>query len=117
VTLDAILLHRLVLTGRLSLMVFSTLTGNSIRLGAPGEDGVPRRSIREVSGLFDVSVVTHPAYSSSSAAVARRSMEAWMAEQEEVRCSCQHQAKDADESFAADSARAKSMAVRLCSAR
>jgi HK97 family phage prohead protease len=51
---------------------------------APGEDGVPRRSIREVSGLFDVSVVTHPAYSSSSAAVARRSMEAWMAEQEEV---------------------------------
>jgi hypothetical protein len=40
-------------------------------------------------------------------------MEAWMAEQEEVRCSCQHQAKDADESFAADSARAKSMAVRL----
>lgn len=80
---------------------------------APGEDGMPRRSIREVSGLFDVSVVTHPAYSSSSAAVARRSMEAWMAEQEEVRCSCQHQAKDADESFAADSARAKSMAVRL----
>jgi hypothetical protein len=51
---------------------------------APGEDGVPRRSIREVSGLFDVSVVTHPAYSSSSAAVARRSMEAWMAEQEET---------------------------------
>ena len=80
---------------------------------APGEDGMPRRSIREVSGLFDVSVVTHPAYSSSSAAVARRSMEAWMAEQEEVRCSCQHQDKDADESFAADSARAKSMAVRL----
>jgi hypothetical protein len=40
-------------------------------------------------------------------------MEAWMAEQEESRCSCQHQAKDADESFAADSARAKSMAVRL----
>ena len=51
---------------------------------APGEDGVPRRSIREVSGLFDVSVVVHPAYSSSSAAVARRSMEAWMAEQEET---------------------------------
>ena len=51
---------------------------------APGEDGMPRRSIREVSGLFDVSVVTHPAYSSSSAAVARRSMEAWMAEQEEA---------------------------------
>ena len=50
---------------------------------APGEDGKPRRSIREVSGLFDVSVVTHPAYSSSTVAVARRSMEAWMATQEE----------------------------------
>lgn len=50
---------------------------------APGEDGKPRRSIREVSGLFDVSVVTHPAYSSSTVAVARRSMEAWMQEQEE----------------------------------
>jgi HK97 family phage prohead protease len=50
---------------------------------APGEDGKPRRSIREVSGLFDVSVVTHPAYASSSAAVARRSMEAWMQSQDE----------------------------------
>jgi HK97 family phage prohead protease len=50
---------------------------------APGEDGKPRRSIREVTGLFDVSVVTHPAYASSSAAVARRSMEAWMQSQDE----------------------------------
>ena len=43
----------------------------------PGEDGKPLRSIREVNGLFDVSVVTHPAYSSSTVAVARRGMEEW----------------------------------------
>jgi len=49
---------------------------------APGEDGKPRRSIREVSGLFDVSVVTHPAYPSSTTSVARRSLEAWLASQE-----------------------------------
>lgn len=51
---------------------------------APGEDGKPRRSIREVSGLFDVSVVTHPAYPSSTTSVARRSLEAWLASQEPV---------------------------------
>jgi HK97 family phage prohead protease len=57
---------------------------------APGDDGKPRRSIREVSGLFDVSVVTHPAYSSSSTAIARRSMGEWLATQEaEERCKCQ----------------------------
>lgn len=49
---------------------------------APGEDGKPRRSIREVSGLYDVSVVTHPAYPSSTTSVARRSLEAWLASQE-----------------------------------
>jgi HK97 family phage prohead protease len=49
---------------------------------APGDDGKPRRSIREVSGLFDVSVVTHPAYPSSTTSVARRSLEAWLASQE-----------------------------------
>jgi len=48
----------------------------------PGEDGKPRRSIREVSGLYDVSVVTHPAYPSSTTSVARRSLEAWLASQE-----------------------------------
>jgi hypothetical protein len=46
---------------------------------APGDDGKPRRSIREVTGLYDVSVVTHPAYPSSTTSVARRSLEAWLA--------------------------------------
>ncbi len=49
---------------------------------APGEDGKPLRSIREVTGLYDVSVVTHPAYPSSTTSVARRSLEAWLASQE-----------------------------------
>jgi HK97 family phage prohead protease len=56
---------------------------------APGEDGKPRRSIREVTGLYDVSVVTHPAYSSSSTAIARRSMSEWLQSQAEERCECQ----------------------------
>jgi HK97 family phage prohead protease len=51
---------------------------------APGEDGKPRRSIREVTGLYDVSVVTHPAYPSSTTSVARRSLEAWLASLEPV---------------------------------
>lgn len=50
---------------------------------APGDDGKPRRSIREVTGLYDVSVVTHPAYPSSTTSVARRSLAAWLASQEE----------------------------------
>ena len=51
---------------------------------APGEDGKPRRSIREVSGLYDVSVVTHPAYPSSTTSVARRSLAEWLASQAPV---------------------------------
>ncbi|MGA1561916.1 MAG: HK97 family phage prohead protease [Gammaproteobacteria bacterium] len=56
------------------------------------EDGKTIRQIREVSGLYDVSVVTTPAYPDSSAAVslrsadcevARRSYEAWLAEQQQ----------------------------------
>lgn len=50
---------------------------------APGDDGKPRRSIREVTGLYDVSVVTHPAYPSSTTSVARRSLEQWLASQVE----------------------------------
>ena len=46
---------------------------------APGDDGKPQRSIREVSGLFDVSVVTHPAYPSSTTSVARRNLDQWLA--------------------------------------
>lgn len=60
-----------------------TLSSGKGESWAPGEDGKPLRTIREVSGLFDVSVVTHPAYPSSTVAVARRSMEAWMQAQEE----------------------------------
>lgn len=82
---------------------------------APGEDGKPRRSIREVTGLFDVSVVTHPAYASSTVAVARRSMEAWM---QEERCRCSEMAA-AEEPPAAGSSSAdlQSVAMRLVAAR
>jgi HK97 family phage prohead protease len=76
------------------LVARSDLRGSSFAFTVPadgkgeqwtqGEDGKPRRSIREVSGLFDVSVVTHPAYPSSTTSVARRSLEAWLASQEQV---------------------------------
>jgi HK97 family phage prohead protease len=74
------------------LVARSDLRGSSFAFTVPsdgkgeqwtqGEDGKPRRAIREVSGLFDVSVVTHPAYPSSTTSVARRSLEAWLASQE-----------------------------------
>ena len=47
------------------------------------EDGRSVREIREVNGLFDVGPVLVPAYPASSASVAMRSYEAWLAEQEE----------------------------------
>lgn len=47
----------------------------------PGE-GKPTRSIREASGLYDISVVTNPAYPASTSSVARRSLEEWLASQE-----------------------------------
>ena len=47
----------------------------------PG-DGKPVRVIREASGLYDVSVVTNPAYPASTTSVARRSLEEWLASQE-----------------------------------
>jgi len=79
---------------------------------APGEDGKPRRSIREVSGLYDVSVVTHPAYSSSTTAIARRSMNEWLASQAtEERCSCQE--AQAEQPAAAPEIDAQAIAVRL----
>jgi HK97 family phage prohead protease len=52
--------------------------GESFRTG---EDGKAVRQIREVSGLYDVGPVLVPAYPSTSAAVAMRSYEAWLAEQ------------------------------------
>lgn len=54
--------------------------GESFR---PGDDGKAVRQIREVSGLYDVGPVLVPAYPQTSAAVALRSYEAWLATQEE----------------------------------
>jgi len=53
-------------------------SGESFR---PGEDGKAVRQIREVSGLYDVGPVLVPAYPATSASVAMRSYEAWLAEQ------------------------------------
>lgn len=52
--------------------------GESFRTG---DDGKAVRQIREVSGLYDVGPVLVPAYPSTSASVAMRSYEAWLAEQ------------------------------------
>ena len=46
-----------------------------------GEDGKAVRQIREVSGLYDVGPVLVPAYPQTSAGVAMRSYEAWLASQ------------------------------------
>jgi len=46
-----------------------------------GEDGKAVRQIREVSGLYDVGPVLVPAYPATSASVAMRSYEAWLASQ------------------------------------
>ena len=46
-----------------------------------GEDGKAIRQIREVSGLYDVGPVLVPAYPATSASVAMRSYEAWLASQ------------------------------------
>jgi len=48
-----------------------------------GEDGKAVRQIREVSGLYDVGPVLVPAYPSTSASVAMRSYETWLATQGE----------------------------------
>lgn len=54
--------------------------GESFRTG---EDGKAVRQIREVSGLYDVGPVLVPAYPQTSASVAMRSYEAWLASQTE----------------------------------
>jgi phage head maturation protease len=46
-----------------------------------GDDGKAVRQIREVSGLYDVGPVLVPAYPATSATVAMRSYEAWLASQ------------------------------------
>jgi HK97 family phage prohead protease len=55
-------------------------SGESFRTG---EDGKAVRQIREVSGLYDVGPVLVPAYPQTSASVAMRSYEAWLASQTE----------------------------------
>ena len=52
--------------------------GESFRTG---DDGKAVRQIHEVSGLYDVGPVLVPAYPQTSASVAMRSYEAWLAEQ------------------------------------
>jgi len=47
------------------------------------ENGKAIRQIKEVKGLYDVGPVLTPAYPASSATVAMRSYEAWLAEQEQ----------------------------------
>ncbi len=49
----------------------------------PDDSGKPLRSISEASGLFDISVVVNPAYPASTTSVARRSLEQWLASQEQ----------------------------------
>ena len=47
------------------------------------DEGKTIRQIREIKGLYDVGPVLTPAYPASSATVAMRSYEAWLAEQQE----------------------------------
>ncbi len=61
-------------------------SGESFR---PGEDGKAVRQIREVAGLYDVGPVLVPAYPQTSAGVAMRSYQAWLAEQGQPVVSCQ----------------------------
>jgi hypothetical protein len=82
-------------------------------------DGTAVRTVTEVSGLYDVSVVTRPAYPQSSAAL--RSLEAWRAENLTEAEQRQAAEKVADEqadkrrrwSYALTAASAKLAAMRL----
>jgi uncharacterized protein len=79
-------------------------TGESFR---QTEDGKTIRQVREVSGLYDVGPVLVPAYPSSSAAIAQRSYQAWLAEQQE------QPAEVAARSLMASVAAAVSSALRI----
>lgn len=82
-------------------------------------DGTMVRTVNEVANLYDVSVVTRPAYPQSSAAL--RSLEAWRAEQltsHELKQIAQRAADEAAEkrrrwSYALTAAAAKLAAMRL----
>jgi phage head maturation protease len=76
-----------------------------------GEDGKAIRQIREVSGLYDVGPVLVPAYPATSASVAMRSYEAWLASQEKP-AEPEAVAAVAKRSLARDAAAAWSLRLR-----
>ena len=81
-------------------------------------DGTAVRTVNEVSGLYDVSVVTRPAYPQSSAAL--RSLEAWRAENlsgHELEQLAQQQADSAADKRRRWSYALTAAAARLISAR
>jgi phage head maturation protease len=60
---------------------FAFTVGKDGEAFTTGQDGKAVRQIREVSGLYDVGPVLVPAYPATSASVAMRSYEAWLAQQ------------------------------------
>lgn len=76
-----------------------------------GDDGKAVRQIREVSGLYDVGPVLVPAYPSTSASVAMRSYEAWLASQQPA-IEPEAVAEVAKRSLARDAAAAWSLRLR-----
>lgn len=90
---------------------FSVAQGGEAWANDP--DGTPVRTVSEVSGLYDVSVVTRPAYPQSSAAL--RSLQAWREEQFTAHEVEQIVEKQADE--AADKRRRWSYALTAAAAR
>lgn len=64
---------------------FAFTVGKDGELFSTGDNGQNLRQIREVSGLYDVGPVLVPAYPATSATVAMRSYEAWLASQSPVK--------------------------------
>jgi HK97 family phage prohead protease len=77
-----------------------------------GEDGKAVRQIREVSGLYDVGPVLVPAYPATSASVAMRSYEAWLASQSQPVAEPEAVAAVVKRSLARDAAAAWSLRLR-----
>lgn len=63
---------------------FAFTVGKDGESFSTGDNGQNLRQIREVSGLYDVGPVLVPAYPATSATVAMRSYEAWLASQSPV---------------------------------
>ena len=77
-----------------------------------GDDGKAVRQIREVSGLYDVGPVLVPAYPATSASVAMRSYEAWLASQLQPVAEPEAVAAVVKRSLARDAAAAWSLRLR-----